>query len=98
MYLVLLDASRAFDRVQYIKLFRLLRKYDICPLTCRFLAYMHANSESTGMAIIVILLSTSNGVKQGEILHPILFCVYMDELTSRLKQRGVGYFSADISI
>jgi len=39
---------------------------------------------------------TSNEGKQGEILSPILFCVYKDELISRLKQSGVGCFIRDI--
>jgi hypothetical protein len=30
--LVLLDASRAFDRIQYVKLFRLLLKCGLCSL------------------------------------------------------------------
>ena len=41
IYLVLLDASQAFDRVQYVKLFRLLVKRGICPLTARLLAHMY---------------------------------------------------------
>ena len=35
MFLVLLDASRAFDRVQYVKLFWLLGKCGLGPLTCK---------------------------------------------------------------
>ena len=31
MFLVLLGACQAFDRVQYVKLFWLLRKRDLCP-------------------------------------------------------------------
>ena len=32
----------------------------------------------------------SNGVKQGGVLSPILFDMYIDELLSRLKQSGYG--------
>ena len=34
-YLLLLDASKAFDRVEYIKLFRTLRDRKMCPLVLR---------------------------------------------------------------
>ena len=34
--------------------------------------------------------TASNGVKQGAILSPILFSVYMDELFERLEKSGVG--------
>ena len=31
-----------------------------------------------------------NGVKQGAILSPILFTVYMDEMLCELKKSGIG--------
>ena len=31
-----------------------------------------------------------NGVKQGGVLSPVLFCIYMDELINRLQKSGVG--------
>lgn len=98
MFLVLLDASRAFDRVQYVKLFLLLRKRNLCPLTCRFLAYMYTNQSLrvNWNGCYSNPFSTSNGVKQGGILSPILFCVYMDELISRLKKSGVGCYIGDM--
>ena len=36
--------------------------------------------------------SISNGVRQGGVLSPILFTVYIDELLQQLKQLGVGCF------
>ena len=94
MFLVLLDASRAFDQVQYVKLFRLPRKRGVCPLTCRFLAFMYTNQslKVNWYGYYSNPFPSFNGVKQGGILSPILFCVYMDELISRLKQSGVGCF------
>ena len=34
--------------------------------------------------------SSLNGVRQGGIASPILYCVYVDELLNRLKQNGCG--------
>ena len=34
-YLLLLDASKAFDRVEYVKLFRTLRDSKMCPVVLR---------------------------------------------------------------
>ena len=31
-----------------------------------------------------------NGVRQGAILSPSLFCVYLDNLLSQLREAGVG--------
>ena len=33
---------------------------------------------------------TENGVKQGIILTPILYCIYIDELLNRINQSGLG--------
>ena len=33
---------------------------------------------------------TQNGVKQGGIISPILFCVYVDELLNRVNGSGIG--------
>ena len=38
----------------------------------------------------------SNGVKQGGVLSPILFILYMDELFIRLKQSKVGCYIGNI--
>jgi hypothetical protein len=35
VFLALLDASRAFDRVQYVKLFRLLLNRGLCPMVIK---------------------------------------------------------------
>ncbi len=43
VFLTLLDASRAFDRVQYVKLFRLLLTKHICPVVARFLTVLYTN-------------------------------------------------------
>ena len=34
--------------------------------------------------------SISNGVKQGGVILPLLFSLYIDELFSLLKQSGLG--------
>ena len=33
-----------------------------------------------------------NGVKQGGVLSATLFCIYMDELISRLEHSGIGCY------
>ena len=38
----------------------------------------------------------SNGLKQGGILSPILFTVYMDILFLKLKERRIGCFIGDM--
>ena len=41
---------------------------------------------------VLIFLNISNGVRQGEILSPKLFSVYMDDLSKLLINSGISCF------
>ena len=92
VYACLLDASKAFDRLNHGKLFSLLVERNLPAIVIRFLidsytrqvTYVQWNSARSS-AIPML-----NGVKQGGVLSPILFCVYMDELIGRLEKSGLG--------
>ena len=42
-YLLLLDASKAFDRVEYVKLFYILRDREVCPVVLGLIMNMYTN-------------------------------------------------------
>ena len=44
-YAVLLDASKAFDRVHYVKLFKLLLDKGMCPLVAKLLVCMYTKQQ-----------------------------------------------------
>ena len=92
VYTLLLDASKAFDRVQYCKLFEKLIERQMSPLVLRLLLYMYTNQQLIVQwdNIKSDNFSITNGVKQGGVLSPILFAVYTDGLLSRLKDSGIG--------
>ena len=39
-----------------------------------------------------MVFSVISGVKQGGIISPILFCIYIDDLVSGLANLGVGCY------
>ena len=96
VYGMLLDASKAFDRVQFIKLFRLLLSKGLCPVICRLIATLYTNQTSRGKwgSSFSETFSISNGVKQGGVLSPILFGVYIKSLLDKLEHSRAGCYIA----
>lgn len=94
LYCVFLDASKAFDRVNYSKLFCCLFERKLPIAIIRLLFYMYTNHTSCVFwnGSYSEKFPISNGVKQGGILSPILFCVYVDGLLNRLAETGVGCY------
>ena len=85
VYMCSIDASKAFDRVNILLLFRKLRKRNFCPLFLRYLINSYCNqmmmvrwNGSLSSKFDVI-----NGVKQGGALSPLLFFFFgMEEFYS----------------
>ena len=82
MFICFIDYTKAFGRVKYNKLIKVLEKYDIPQEEIRLISDLHwktiavvrtTNGESRGFKI-------KKGVRQGCILSPILFNMYSEEL------------------
>lgn len=92
VFCTFLDASKAFDKVHYCKLFSLLLSRHIPAPVLRLLLNIY-----TGQYVRVLWngiyscnFSVRNGVKQGGIISPILFSVYFDDVLCRLQRADVG--------
>ena len=78
--------------VNLFVLFTLLRKRNVFPLYLRFLMYSYCSermrvrwNSSNSREFL-----HSNGIKQGGVLSPLSFSVYLDDLLSELRQVNVG--------
>ena len=69
---MMLDASKALDRVEYAKLFSLLINRRLCPLVSTLLIYMYTNKSVCVKCGTHVSreFRVQNGVKQGGILSP----------------------------
>ena len=87
----MLDASKAFDRVNFWLLFdKLTRSVPLFIIRILAIWYTHQKMCIRWGNAYSSLFSVSNGVKQGGILSPILFNVYMDDLSVSLNSSNIG--------
>ena len=91
-YLLLLDVSKAFDRVEYNKLFNRLRERNMCPIVLRLLinVYVYKKIQTKWNDVLSNQYSISNGVKQGGCLSPTLFSIYLNDLIDVLRSSNIG--------
>ena len=94
VFMCFLDASKAFDRVNHNSLFSKLQKRGVPLFIIRILSYWYSNqtmcvrwSSKTSLHFTV-----SNGVRQGSLLSPYLFNVYMDDLSDILNSTPIGCY------
>ena len=100
VFVCLIDASQAFDRVNHELMFIKLCERGVPKYLVRILAFWYAHQtmrvrwgKSTSEPFFVC-----NGVRQGGILSPLLFNVYMDDLSRRLNTCRTGCMVGDCLI
>jgi len=93
-YCTMLDATKAFDRVEYCKLIRLLLIKNVPAVTIRFLLnlYSFQDTRVTWNGSYSHDIKILNGVRQGAVLSPVLFCIYFDEQMHALKSAKYGCY------
>ena len=87
-----LDCSKAFDTCQFSVLFEKLHKKNLPAIVIRTLICVYeeqtawvnwGNAKSAVFGIV-------NGTRQGSVLSPFFFGVYVDELFTNFRRSGVG--------
>ena len=100
VYTCFLDASKAFDRVNHWTLFKKLLIKGVPVILVRILCVWYRCQQlciqwgKTKSSFFTI----SNGVRQGGILSPKLFSVYMDDLSNMLIGSGVGCYIDNVCV
>ena len=81
-----LDCSKAFDKYKFSVLFTKLLERNMPPIVIRMLIFIYEEQEGciklVGMRSITFRLT--NGTRQGSVLSPTLFSVYLDDLLIEL--------------
>ena len=87
-----MDLSKAFDVVSWIQLFKELEDREVSPAVLRTLLYIYRGQtyQVQWNNSVSRLFKVYNGVKQGAVSSPILFCIYMNKLILRLSVYSTG--------
>lgn len=100
VFVTFLDASKAFDRVNHWTLFYKLLKLNMPKFLVRILMFWYQTQQmyvKWGSSISG-KFNVCNGVKQGGILSPLLFNVYINDITACLNNSKVGCILANSTI
>ena len=92
MYMCMLDAPKAFHCLNHISLFNKLKLRNMCLTILTFLmcTYQRQSIIVNWNGECSSTFSVDNGVKQGGVLSPVLFTVYLDCLIMcQLRKKGL---------
>ena len=83
LHLVFVDQEKAFDRVNRDKLWKVLEQYGIQGQLLDNIRALYANSKSAVRTTSGTSdwFPVTSGVRQGCTLSPLLFVIYMDQIT-----------------
>ena len=98
--IVFLDIKKAFDTVSHKVLLKKLKFYGVDGFVIKwFESYLGGRKQCTKIrGNVSPLLPVNTGVPQGSILGPILFSLFINDLSSNCKQSTAYLFADDSAL
>ena len=87
-----MDCSKAFDTVSHYGIFLKLigRNVPLCFLRIIMFLYLNMRSRCQWRGSFSEYFDVLTGTKQGGVISPRIFTLYVDDLIARLRKRGIG--------
>ena len=100
VFMCFLDIKKAFDRVNHFKLFKELLDRGVPGniVHLLFFWYRHQLFQVRWGQLLSQPFRVTNGIRQGGLLSPYLFNIYIDSLSVNLNNALVGCHVASICI
>ena len=91
MFACLLDCKKAFDTVEHVKKFcKLERKIPLIFVRILLVIYLGQRCFVRWNTKDSAEFKVQNGVRQGAVLSPVLFSLYINDLIEILRNTGIG--------
>ena len=92
VYSCFIDASKVFDRVRHDKLFEILVDRGMPAIIIRMMLdlYQRQVMRTVWENHYSTQFGTSNGIRQGGVISPVFYCLYVDILLKSLERDSVG--------
>ena len=92
VYCATLDAKQGFDRCSWSVIFSSLKKRHLPAVVIRALLFIYTEQSAVvkwGSSVSEPFRLT-NGTRQGSVISPTLWCLYVDDLIVELRTLGLG--------
>ena len=92
VFVTFLDCSKAFDKISHSGLFLKLveRGIPLCMLLLLIYWFSNMKCRCRWKDAFSDFFDVTSGIKQGGVISPLIFSVYVDDLIKRLRKHGVG--------
>src|SRR3954469_24548947 len=93
IWILFQDLSKAYDRVNIFMLKKALQRLKIPHSFITFITNIFTNRTNSIFTEVGITdpYDVIIGIDQGEVISPLLWCIYYDPLLKEIESRGLGY-------
>ena len=92
VFTCMMDMTKAFNLVKHSIMFRKLIKANLSPIFIRLIicVYMHQVANVRWNGTFSEFFTMRNGVRQGAVLSVMFYCIYVNEIFTRLRNTKQG--------